>query len=209
MCAADMPDLPDLAALFPDISRKQLGLLNQLPALYNEWNAQINVISRKDMEHFVERHVMHSLALMRYLKLRPGHKVIDIGTGGGFPGIPLAICFPEVQFTLVDSIGKKIKVVQEVADALELKNVLALNQRAETVSGQYQYAMSRAVARLSMLVDFCTRGKFRTKHLLCLKGGDLREEIDEVDEFPSMVYNLNAHFPTEFFETKKVVYIQF
>lgn len=199
----------DLKAVFPELSPKQIGLLDRLPTLYEEWNAQINVISRKDMDHFVERHVVHSLALMRYLKLKPGHKVIDIGTGGGFPGIPLAICFPEVEFTLVDSIGKKIKVVQEVADALGLKNVRALNQRAETVKGQYQYAITRAVARLSMIVGFCTQGKFRAKELLCLKGGDLREEIEEADDYPSMVYHLDSLFPSEFFETKKVVYLQF
>jgi 16S rRNA (guanine527-N7)-methyltransferase len=194
---------------FPALSEEQKSQFLALPALYAEWNSQINLISRKDMDHFMERHVLHSLALALYWQPAKGEKVIDIGTGGGFPGIPLAILFPEAKFLLVDSIGKKIMVVQAVADALGLKNVRASKARAEEVSEKFDTAVSRAVARLTLLADICTLGRMRAKRLYCLKGGDLREEVEETDRFPSVVYSLSNKLGGEFFETKKVVHVAF
>jgi 16S rRNA (guanine527-N7)-methyltransferase len=201
-------EVADLRSHFPFLTDVQMAKLEALPALYETWNAMVNVISRKDMEHFVERHVLHSLALTFYLKPKPGSSVIDIGTGGGFPGIPLAIAFPEVKFTLVDSIGKKIKVVKAVAEALELTNVEAIHGRVENLRGSHDYAVTRAVARLFTLVDWCKRPQLKIVALYCLKGGDLREEIEEIDRFPSTTYGLDSKLKQAFFETKKVVYVQ-
>lgn len=195
----------DLIKFFPDLNPGQLAMFEKLEPLYREWNAQINVISRKDMDHFYERHVLHSLSLAFYWKPKPGTNAIDIGTGGGFPGIPLAILYPHVDFLLVDSIGKKIKVVNEVASALGLTNVKAVQERAENIRGNFDTALTRAVSRLEALIGFCTQGKLKVKQLYCLKGGDLKEEIEEVDRFPSVVYKLQSKIPGEFFETKKVV----
>lgn len=197
-----------LTPYFPNLSQEQIDRFAALKPLYEEWNAQINVISRKDMDHFYERHVLHSLALAFYWKPKTGAKAVDIGTGGGFPGIPLAILYPEVDFLLVDSIGKKIKVVNEVISALGLKNARAIQERAENITGNFDAALSRAVSRLSVLVPYCTHGKMKAKSLYCLKGGDLSEEIEEIDLYPSMVYKLSEKIPGEFFETKKVVYVQ-
>ena len=197
------------SAQFPELSHDQLDLLGKLQDLYEFWNAQINVISRKDMEQFYEHHVLHSLAISKVWQPKNNQKVLDIGTGGGFPGIPLAIMFPEVQFTLVDSIGKKIKVVREVASALNLQNITALHERAENLQGRFDYVVTRAVARLSKLVEICTHGKFRTSELLCLKGGDLEEELSEIKSFPNMDYPLSSFFKEEFFETKKIVRVYF
>jgi len=194
---------------FPALSEIQKEQFRALPDLYAEWNAQINLISRKDMEHFVERHVLHSLAIAFYWKPKPGNKAIDIGTGGGFPGIPLAILYPEVSFLLVDSIGKKLKAVEAISQALGLKNVEIRHARAEEIRGKYDVALSRAVARLAVLTGYCTRPRLKIGELYCLKGGDLREEVEEIDEFPSMVYALSGKFDSEFFETKKVVYVRF
>ncbi len=197
-----------LIKYFPGLSQEQIAHFAALKPLYEEWNAQINVISRKDMDHFYERHVLHSLALAFYWKPKPGSKAIDIGTGGGFPGIPLAILYPEVDFLLVDSIGKKIKVVNEVVTALGLKNVKAIQERAENVPGKFDAVLTRAVSRLSVLVPYCKNGKMKADTLWCLKGGDLREEVEEIDRYPSVVYKLDQKIPGEFFETKKVVYVQ-
>jgi len=194
---------------FPALSEIQKEQFRALPDLYAEWNAQINLISRKDMDHFVERHVLHSLAIALYWKPKPGNKAIDIGTGGGFPGIPLAILYPEVNFLLVDSIGKKLKVVEAISQALGLKNVEIRHARAEEIRGKYDVALSRAVARLAVLTGYCTRPRLKIGELYCLKGGDLREEVEEIDEFPSMVYALSGKFDNDFFETKKVVYVRF
>ncbi|MCA1764319.1 MAG: 16S rRNA (guanine(527)-N(7))-methyltransferase RsmG [Cryomorphaceae bacterium] len=190
---------------FSSLSEKQIEQFKALKPLYEEWNAQINVISRKDIDHFNERHLLHSLALSFYWKPQPGERVLDIGTGGGFPGIPLAILYPEVSFLLVDSIGKKIKVVEAVADALQLENVNGLHERAEKIPGKFDTVTSRAVAKLSVLVGYCTQGKMKAKKLICLKGGDLREEVSEIDDYPSVVYKLSDKLEGEFFETKKVV----
>lgn len=199
---------PEISKFFPGLSPEQISHLEALKPLYEEWNAQINVISRKDMDHFDERHVLHSLALAFYWKPKPGARAIDIGTGGGFPGIPLAILYPEVDFLLVDSIGKKIKVVNEVVAALGLKNVKAIQERAENVPGKFDAVLTRAVSRLSVLIPYCTRGKMKADSLYCLKGGDLREEVEEIDRYPSTVYKLSSKLPGEFFETKKLVYVQ-
>lgn len=197
-----------LKSYFPQLDEAQMEQMEALTALYAEWNTKVNLISRKDMEHFVERHLLHSLSLSFYWQPAPGHRVIDIGTGGGFPGIPLAVMYPDTSFVLVDSIGKKIKAVQGVADDLGLKNVQAIHGRAEEQKGHYQAAVSRAVARLQKLVGYCTQGKLRADAMYCLKGGDLREEVEEIDAFPSRVFPLSAKLDQPFFETKKVVYVK-
>lgn len=201
-------DVQTIQAYFPKLTAAQLQLYSKLPALYEEWNAKVNVISRKDMEHFMEHHVLHSLALSFYFSPQAGDGVLDIGTGGGFPGIPLAIMYPEVSFVLVDSIGKKVKVVNEVASALGLENVSAVHSRAEDMTGRFDYAVTRAVARLTNLVIWCRRPKLLIPALYCLKGGDLKDEVEEIDAFPSTVYKIASKFKEPFFETKKVVYVQ-
>ena len=186
--------------------------MTQLLPLYEEWNAQINVISRKDLDQLYTRHVLHSLAIHKFLQFAPGSNVLDIGTGGGFPGIPLAILNPEVNFVLVDSIGKKIKVVQEVSLALGLTNVKAIHERAEKVKGPFDFVVSRAVAELKMLLQW-SNGKLAKKQinaipngLICLKGGDLTEELKGLSK-DIEVHNLQAWFSDPFFETKKLVYV--
>jgi len=197
---------------FKDLTEDQIAKFDQLYDLYSFWNAQINVISRKDIEELYQRHILHSLGIAKFCAFKPGTKVLDVGTGGGFPGIPLAILFPETQFHLVDSIGKKIKVVTEVAAALGLTNVKASHLRAEQVTDQYDFVVSRAVTRL---VDFYPwiKGKFnkQSRHaiangILYLKGGELAEEIRE-SGLKAELYPLSAYFEEDFFETKYVVYI--
>ncbi|MFT4771690.1 MAG: 16S rRNA (guanine527-N7)-methyltransferase [Cryomorphaceae bacterium] len=198
-----------LTQYFPEISEEKRGKFAALQPLYEEWNAQINVISRKDMDQFEERHLLHSLCLTFFWQPKSGHKVLDIGTGGGFPGIPLAILYPDVDFLLIDSTAKKIKVVNEVAEALDLKNVKAVQDRAEYVVGRFDSVVSRAVARLSVLTEYCVNSKMKTKELICLKGGDLREEQEEVDRYPSVIYKLDSKINRPFFETKKVVKVTY
>jgi 16S rRNA (guanine527-N7)-methyltransferase len=197
---------------FPDITPQQKDHFAALQGLYSEWNEKINVISRKDIEQLYERHVVHSLAIYKFLPFQPGSKILDIGTGGGFPGIPLAIMMPDVQFHLTDSIGKKIKVVQEVADALGLKNVKAEHVRSEQVKSKYDFVVSRAVAELKMLLAW-SNGKVLKDNvnalpngLICLKGGDLKDELKEVKR-EKEIYGLSDYFSEEFFETKKLVYV--
>lgn len=205
--------LKDYKSHFPNLADDQIEKLEKLKDLYQFWNDQINVISRKDMEHFEERHVLHSLGIAKVIQFKPETHILDIGTGGGFPGIPLAIVFPEVQFHLVDSIGKKIKVVNEVVNALGLKNVKTSHERAENIKGQYDFVVSRAVTRMTKFMPW-TKGKFSGSHkndlfngILYLKGGDIHEELSEVQSkhFPTL-YNLSDFFEGEFFETKRVVY---
>lgn len=198
---------------FPDLSDKQKGQFEQLEAVYNEWNAQINVISRKDTDNFYERHVLHSLAIAKVLNFTDGSKILDIGTGGGFPGIPLAILFPNCNFLLVDSIGKKIKVVQEVANALGLTNVVSQHERAENIKEQFDFIVSRAVTAMPKFISW-TKGQFlRTNNnrlkngILYLKGGDLSEEMATVKK-AVQYFNLSDFYTEEFFETKKVVYVR-
>lgn len=197
---------------FPDLTPLQQSQFERLAPLYGEWNARINVISRKDMDHFYERHVLHSLAIARVCRFDAGARVLDVGCGGGFPGIPLAIMFPEVHFTLVDSIGKKIKVVDEVARELGLTNVEAVNGRAEAVAPGYDYVVSRAVTRMDQFVgwtwDKIRRGKCGDLQsgILYLKGGDLAEELAEAGK-QYEIFAISDFFEGEFFETKSVVYL--
>lgn len=197
---------------FPNLTPEQIDQFSRLQNEYNEWNEKINVISRKDVQELYERHVLHSLAIAKVVSFEKWTKVLDIGTGGGFPGIPLAIMFPEVSFHLVDSIGKKIKVVSEVSKALGLKNVIAENERAEKIHDKYDFIVSRAVTRLSSFVPW-TAGKFikSPKHniangILYLKGGDLEEEIDEVNR-QVIKYPISDFFDEEFFDTKYVLHL--
>lgn len=196
---------------FPGLSQKQRDQFAALFDLYTEWNAKINVISRKDMDSFYEKHVLHSLGIAKIYSFKPGQKVLDVGTGGGFPGIPLAILFPETHFHLVDSIGKKIKVVEAVAEALGLENIKASHGRAEQFKGPYDFVVSRAVTHMQRFLPWI-KGKIASKNLdpdrvnglLYLKGGDLAEELGPLK---ARISALSRHLDGEFFETKKVVYL--
>lgn len=201
-----------ITSYFPELSEQQLKQFEALYALYSEWNAKINVISRKDIEHIYLHHVLHSLAIAKVNPIKPGTDILDIGTGGGFPGIPLAIMFPKTQFYLVDSIGKKIKVVQAVAVALQLKNVRAEHLRAEKVKGRFDFAVTRAVAPLKTLHQW-SRQKIKAKSqhdlyngLICLKGGNLTQELDEVD-LNYALYPIQDYFQEEYFKEKFVLYL--
>lgn len=208
-----MSGFEQLLSYFPDLSDEQKDQFQRLEALYTEWNAQINVISRKDTENFYERHVLHSLAITKVMSFTDGSKILDIGTGGGFPGIPLAILFPNCNFLLVDSIGKKIKVVKEVAKALGLKNVRAEHERAENIKEQFDFIVSRAVTAMPKFITW-TKGKFLKENkntfkngILYLKGGDLAEEMATVKK-AVQYFDLSDFYSEEFFETKKVVYVR-
>ena len=198
---------------FPNLTANQKDKVQRAYHEYKLWNDQINVVSRKEFEWFYERHFLHSLAIAKFIQFQPQTRVLDLGTGGGFPGVPLAILFPEVQFTLVDSIGKKIKVVNEVCAALNIQNVRAFHQRVEEVKGQFDFVVSRAVAPLSELLHW-TKGKYSGEQrnalpngLICLKGGDLKEEINAVKmHFIVERYRLSEYFQEEFFETKELIY---
>jgi 16S rRNA (guanine527-N7)-methyltransferase len=197
---------------FPGLTATQKVQFNKLYQLYSEWNEKINVISRKDIDNLYINHVLHSLGIAKVTWFNPGASVLDVGTGGGFPGIPLAILFPEANFHLVDSIGKKITVVKNVAEGLELKNVRAEQIRAEQIQGEYDFIVSRAVTRLKEFYGWINKKiKKNSSHelyngILYLKGGDLDEELAELKR-PHQVINLSNHFQEEFFETKKVVYV--
>ena len=201
-----------LIKYFPNLSPKQIELFEQLQPLYAEWNAQINVISRKDFSEFYERHVLHSLAIAKFIRFTPGTKILDVGTGGGFPGIPLAILFPKVQFHLVDSIGKKIKVVNEVVDSLRLMNVKTEQIRAEQLKDKYDFVVSRAVTRLPEFANWIRKNILAKQKnalpngILYLKGGDLTDEIKSF-KHNIFVQNISEYFDEEFFETKKVVHL--
>lgn len=197
---------------FPDLSPTQQKQFESLYALYAEWNEKINVVSRKDIDNLYINHVLHSLGIAKIQSFKPGSSILDVGTGGGFPGIPLAILFPETSFHLVDSIGKKITVVSEVAKGVGLKNVKAEQARAEQLKGEYDFIVSRAVTRIKEFYQWIHRKtKAKSMHekdngILYLKGGDLEEELNELKK-PYQLYNLSDHFKEEFFETKKVVYV--
>ena len=197
---------------FPDLTEKQIRQFTDLQELYEHWNAQINVISRKNMDTLYTNHILHSLAIAKVIQFEKGTKVLDIGTGGGFPGIPLAILFPEVEFLLVDSIGKKIKVVNEVSAAIGLTNVRTLHERAENINETFDFIVSRAVTNMTDFKKW-VKGKFNKKHnnslkngILYLKGGDLSEELRGISHSK---YEIADLFEEEFFETKKVIYISY
>ena len=198
---------------FPDLTADQRDKFGQMEELYQFWNAKVNVISRQDIDTLYERHILHSLGIAKVLQFKSGTNILDVGTGGGFPGIPLAIMFPEAQFHLVDSIGKKIRVVQEIAQALQLDNVKAEQVRAEKLEDDtYEFVVSRAVTRMTPFVGWVrkniSRNSFHSLRngILYLKGGDLAEELSELNQ-KTRVFELSDYFEEEFFETKKVVYV--
>jgi 16S rRNA (guanine527-N7)-methyltransferase len=196
---------------FPDLSENQILQFNQLGYLYKDWNSQINVISRKDIDDLYLKHILHSLSVAKVIQFKEKTKVLDVGTGGGFPGIPLAILFPECDFVLVDSIGKKIKVVKEVVNKIGLINVKAYHKRAEEVNDKFDFVVTRAVARIAKLIPWI-KGKLSSESfnelkngVLFLKGGDLTDEIEESKK-KMEIYPLSNYFNEEFFETKMVLY---
>lgn len=197
---------------FPELSEKQYIQLEQLYPLYLDWNQKINVISRKDIDHLYLHHVLHSLSIAKVVQFLPGSHVLDVGTGGGFPGIPLAILYPKTQFHLVDSVGKKIRVVEIVAETLELKNVQASHMRIEKDKGRYDFAVTRAVAPLNQLYQWTRqRIKVKSQHelfngLICLKGGNLEQEIKEV-QLNYQCFPISDFIPEEYFEEKYVLYV--
>ncbi len=196
---------------FPDLSETQKQQFGQLHELYTFWNAQINVISRKDIDELYERHVLHSLGIAKVMPFKPNTKILDVGCGGGFPGIPLAIMFPECQFHLVDSIGKKIKVVLEIATAIGLTNLTAEHERAEKVKDKFHFIVSRAVTEFPTFLNWVREKKLHQQFnnlpngILYLKGGDLQEEFGRYYN-KAFFFELNQHFKSPFFETKKVVH---
>lgn len=203
--------MEELTKYFPELTVLQQYQFEKLYGLYLEWNAKINVISRKDMDAFYERHVLHSLGIAKVISFQSNTHILDVGTGGGFPGIPLAILFPEVQFELIDSIGKKVKVVKEVSQALGLQNSSAQQLRAEAFTGKVDFVVSRAVTQMESFVPWVQKKiKPESKHslqngILYLKGGDLTEELKS---FPAAEhYELKRFFKSPFFETKKVVHL--
>ncbi|WP_166920507.1 16S rRNA (guanine(527)-N(7))-methyltransferase RsmG [Flavobacterium poyangense] len=203
--------MDEILKYFPDLTDIQIEQFQKLDFLYHDWNEKINVISRKDIDALYTKHVLHSLGIAKIMKFEPGTTVLDVGTGGGFPGIPLAILFPETRFYLIDVIAKKIKVVQGVVDALELKNVKAEQLRAENAKGDFDFIVSRAVTNMPDFVSWI-KDKIKKQHkhslkngILYLKGGDLTEELKD---FPAAtLYDLSTVFEDEFFETKKVVHL--
>ena len=203
--------MEEILKQFPDLTDNQILQFQKLEALYQDWNAKINVISRKDIDELYIKHVLHSLAIAKIQPFEPGTYILDVGTGGGFPGIPLAILFPETRFYLIDVILKKINVVKAVAEALELKNIKAEQMRAENAKGDYDFIVSRAVTNMPDFVSWIKdKIKKQNKHeltngILYLKGGDLTEELAA---FPKATeYNISEFFKNEFFETKKVVHL--
>ncbi|WP_079736559.1 16S rRNA (guanine(527)-N(7))-methyltransferase RsmG [Salegentibacter salegens] len=196
---------------FPDLTDDQYAKFAQMESLYKDWNIKINVVSRKDIDEIYLRHVLHSLGIAKIQQFKPGANILDVGTGGGFPGIPLAILFPETNFHLVDSIGKKMKVVKEVVEGLQLTNVKTTNARVEEIKGTYDFIVSRAVAAMPTFVHW-TKGKIAKKSqhelkngILYLKGGDLTVELRDYPK--ARIYELRDYFEEEFYETKKVVYL--
>ncbi len=196
---------------FPNLTEDQIVKFTLLEELYKDWNLKINVVSRKDIDELYLRHVLHSLAIAKFIAFNEGSHILDVGTGGGFPGIPLAILFPESSFHLVDSIAKKIKVVDEVVEGLGLKNVKTTNSRVEEINGTYDFIISRAVAAMPTFVHWI-KGKIakEQKHtikngILYLKGGDLEEELKDYKTIE--IYSLSDYFSEDFYETKKLVYL--
>jgi 16S rRNA (guanine(527)-N(7))-methyltransferase GidB len=206
-------DTKKIFQYFPDLTENQKTQYNQLKDLYLDWNSKINVISRKDMEHFYEHHVLHSLAIANYFELLPGMKVMDLGTGGGFPGIPLAIMFPQTEFYLIDGTGKKIKVVNAVAEAIGLQNVVAEQKRAEEVKENFDVIVSRAVMTLPEITNLVNnklriRGDIEAGGILYLKGGDLKEEFKGLSRYwKHKKAFISKWFSEEYFLEKYVVHL--
>ena len=205
--------LQAIFGLFPQLTDTQRGQLEALDALYRDWNAKINVISRKDIDNLYSHHVLHSLGIAKVANFRPGTSIMDVGTGGGFPGIPLAILYPECRFLLVDSIGKKIRVASDVIEQLGLTNVKAVHRNVMEEKGKYHFVVSRAVMDTRELVRLVKKNISREQHnalpngLICLKGGDLATELAPFKN-TSEIWNLSDFFSDEFFETKQVIYVQ-
>ena len=197
---------------FPALTETQKEQYRMLDAIYHDWNAKINVISRKDIDNLYEHHVLHSLGIAEIIRFKPGTKVMDIGTGGGFPGIPLAIMFPDCHFHLVDSIGKKIKVCMEVVQSIGLKNVTCSHERVEDEKGKFDFVVSRAVMPLAELVKVVRKNIAKESHngmpngLICLKGGEVDREIQPFKHI-AIVTPLSDYFHEEYFDTKKIVYV--
>lgn len=204
--------MESILSYFPHITKEQKLQFSALYNLYTDWNAKINVISRKDIENLYEHHVLHSLGIGKIITFRPGTQIMDLGTGGGFPGIPLAILFPDCQFHLVDSIGKKVRVATEIAGSIGLKNVTFRHARAEEEKGLFDFVVSRAVMPLSDLIKIIKKNISHEQHnalpngLICLKGGELEQETMPVKN-KAMITDLNQFFKEPFFDTKKVVYV--
>ena len=203
--------MEELLHYFPGLTAHQIAQFELLSTLYKDWNLKINVVSRKDIDEIYLRHVLHSLAIAKVQPFSAGSSVLDVGTGGGFPGIPLAILFPETQFHLVDSIGKKIKVVNDVTEGLGLQNIKTTHGRVEEIKGTYDFIVSRAVAQMETFVRW-TKGKINKKQqhpikngILYLKGGDLSDELNKYTS--ATIYDLTDYFKEDFFETKKVVHL--
>lgn len=201
-----------IAKYFPDLSAMQYNQLQQLEVLYKEWNSKINLISRKDMDNLTERHILHSLAIAKVIQFNPNAHILDVGTGGGLPGLPLAILFPDTEFHLIDAIGKKIKVVQAIATALRLDNVTASHMNATQVSSTYDFVVSRAVTQIDIFLSWIQNAfKSHNEHtlangILYLKGGDLKEELSNLKQKYD-VFEIKDFFQEDFFETKKILYI--
>ena len=203
-----------VAKYFPSLSPTQEKQFSEIGHIYADWNAKINVVSRKYFDDFYVRHVLHSLSIAKFISFQPGAHVMDLGTGGGFPGIPLAILFPETTFTLVDSIGKKVRVVNDVAERLGLTNVTGIRSRSEQVEGTFDFVVTRAVARAWTLYDW-TKKQMAAEHrhdirngIICQKGGDLKEELYELNR-PYESVDVASYFEEDYFETKKLIYIPF
>jgi len=198
---------------FPDLSSDKLDKLKALEQLYSYWNDRINVISRKDFDNFYTHHVLHSLAIAKYIDFKPNTNILDIGTGGGFPGLPLAILFDNVNFTLIDSIGKKIKVVEEISAALEINNIKAIHTRAENIKGRFDFVLSRAVTKLDRFLPWIENKISKTsKHkiengLIYLKGGDIKEELAAINKKYS-IKSISDYFIEDFFKTKLIVHVK-
>ena len=205
--------MENILKYFPDITPRQKEQFAALYDLYYDWNSKINVISRKDIENLYLHHVLHSLAIAKYITFKPGTTIMDMGCGGGFPGIPLAIIFPEVQFHLVDSIGKKVRVAAEIANAIGLTNVRTSHSRAEEIKEKYSFVVSRAVMQLPDLVKICRKNISKTQEnvlpngIICLKGGDMTAETQPFKN-SSEIVDVSTFFAEEYFKDKKVVYVQ-
>ncbi|MBR4649464.1 MAG: 16S rRNA (guanine(527)-N(7))-methyltransferase RsmG [Bacteroidaceae bacterium] len=204
--------LTKISQYFPTLSAEQVAQLARLDGLYREWNDKINVISRKDIDNLYEHHVLHSLSIGKYISFRPATSILDVGTGGGFPGIPLAILFPKCRFHLIDSIGKKVKVATEVAKAIGLRNVRCTHENVKEERGRYDFVISRAVMNATELTRLVQNKISRVGNnalpngIICLKGGDLSEELSNLNRWHELT-DISDYFSEPYFETKKILYI--